>query len=324
MKSKSSQLLDKSVSAMIAAIEVYNKPDFTYRGETFSILAINAWELLMKAKYLKDNHNKIRSLYVIEPVINKDGSKSKRKRIKQTRSGNPFTHSIDFIAKKLIDKSDLNPVVFDNVMALIELRDSAIHFYNYSVNFNMRIQEIGTATLKNYVLLCQKWFNKDLSEFNFYLMPLSFVQTHKESDVLLLNAEEKNFFRYVNELEDRNEASGEYSLALNIDVKFSKSTSKDAIKVALSQDEGAIKVTFTEEQLNAKYPMDYTALTAKCKERYSDFIQNSKYHENRRKYEDDIKCAYVRYLNPNNPKGGKKTFYSEAMLYKLDKHYSKK
>ncbi len=104
MKSRSSQLLDKSIAAMIAAIEVYNKPDFMYRGETFSILAINAWELLLKAKYLKDNHNKIRSLYVTEPVTNKDGSKSKRKRIKLTRSGNPFTHSIEFIAKKLIDK----------------------------------------------------------------------------------------------------------------------------------------------------------------------------------------------------------------------------
>ena len=73
MKSKSNELLDKSISAMIAAIEVYNKPDFLYRGETFSILAINSWELLLKAKHLKDNHNKMRSLYVMEPVINKDG-----------------------------------------------------------------------------------------------------------------------------------------------------------------------------------------------------------------------------------------------------------
>ena len=324
MKSKSSQLLDKSVSAMIAAIEVYNKPDFMYRGETFSILAINGWELLLKAKYLKDNHNKIRSLYVKEYVTNKDGSKSKKKKVKLTRSGNPFTHSLDFIAKKLINNGELNQVVFDNIMALIELRDSAIHFYNYSINFNIRIQEIGTASLKNYVLLCKKWFEKDLSEFNFYLMPLSFVQTHKEADVILLNAEEKNFFKYVDELEDRSKASSDYSLALNINVTFSKSTSKDAIKVALSQDSSAIKVTFTEEQMKEKYPMDYTALTEKCKERYSDFLQNSSYHENRRKYEGDIKCAYVRYLNPNKPKSGKKIFYSEMMLIKLDKHYSKK
>lgn len=324
MKSKSNELLDKSIAAMIAAIEVYNKPDFMYRGETFSILAINSWELLLKAKYLKDNRNKMRSLYVMEPIINKDGSKSKKKKIKTTRSGNPFTHSIEFIAKKLIEKGEMDQVVFNNIMALIELRDSAIHFYNYSLKFNVRIQEIGTASLKNYVSLYKKWFDKDLSEFNFYLMPLSFVQAHKETDILLLNAEEKNFFKYVDDLEDSASSDGEYSIALNIDVKFSKSTSKDAIKVALSQDSDAIKVTLTEEQLKLKYPMDYAELTAKCKERYSDFVLNGDYHTNRRLYENDDKCAYTRFLDPDKKKSGKKVFYNDVMLLRLDKHYTKK
>ena len=117
MKSRSNELLDKSIAAMISAIEIYNKPDFLYRGETFSILAINSWELLFKAKLLKDNHNKMRSLYVTEPIRNKDGSKSKRRRIKLTRSGNPFTHSIDYIAEKLIVTGKLDRTVWDNVNA---------------------------------------------------------------------------------------------------------------------------------------------------------------------------------------------------------------
>lgn len=50
MKSKAQELADKSVAAMMSAIEVYNKPDFKYREETFAILAINAWELLLKGK----------------------------------------------------------------------------------------------------------------------------------------------------------------------------------------------------------------------------------------------------------------------------------
>ena len=53
MKARSQELAAKSVSAMISAIEVYNKPDFKYREETFAILAINAWELLLKAKWLR-------------------------------------------------------------------------------------------------------------------------------------------------------------------------------------------------------------------------------------------------------------------------------
>lgn len=62
---------------MISAIEIYNKPDFKYREETFSILAINSWELLLKAKWLKENRNKVRSLYVLEKSKKKkDGSAS--------------------------------------------------------------------------------------------------------------------------------------------------------------------------------------------------------------------------------------------------------
>ena len=90
MKSRSNELLDKSIAAMIAAIEIYNKPDFMYRGETFSILAINSWELLLKAKYLKDNYNKMRSLYVMEPITNKDGTKSKKRRLKQQEAEIPL------------------------------------------------------------------------------------------------------------------------------------------------------------------------------------------------------------------------------------------
>lgn len=40
--------IDKSVGAALSAIEIYNKPDFKYREETFAILMINAWELLLK------------------------------------------------------------------------------------------------------------------------------------------------------------------------------------------------------------------------------------------------------------------------------------
>lgn len=48
----------------MSAIEVYNKPVFLYREETFAILALNAWELLLKAKVLTESHNDPRSLRV--------------------------------------------------------------------------------------------------------------------------------------------------------------------------------------------------------------------------------------------------------------------
>ena len=56
-KSKSQYLLEKSIQAAISAIEIYNKPDFKYREESFCILIVNTWELLLKAKKQKPNES---------------------------------------------------------------------------------------------------------------------------------------------------------------------------------------------------------------------------------------------------------------------------
>jgi len=95
MKSRSKELLNRAESAMLGAIELYNKPGFPYRMETFAILAINAWELLLKAKWIKENDNKINSLYVREHRKNKNGELSEKEYIKKTRAGTPFTHAVD-------------------------------------------------------------------------------------------------------------------------------------------------------------------------------------------------------------------------------------
>lgn len=89
VKARSKELLDRALAATVAAIEIYNKPDFPYREETFAVLAINGWELLFKAKWLADHGNKVGSLYVLEERLKLDGSKSKKFRVKVTRSGNP-------------------------------------------------------------------------------------------------------------------------------------------------------------------------------------------------------------------------------------------
>lgn len=162
----SSELSEKSISAAISAIEIYNKPDFNYREEAFSLLMINAWELLLKAKWLADRDEDISTLY----VIGDDGEP------KTGRSGNPFTHSVHYIASKLSEDQDsgMEKPCFDNIQALIEVRDSSAHFINKDIYFGRRILEIGTAALRNYVHLATEWFQLDLSKYNFFLMPISF------------------------------------------------------------------------------------------------------------------------------------------------------
>ena len=326
MKSRTQELLDKSIAAMVSAIEIYNKPDFLYRGETFAILAINSWELLFKAKVLQENNNKVTALYVYEYKKKKNGEKSKKKVVKKTRSQNPFTHSLEFMGVRFVERKLLEATVMKNIEALIELRDSAVHFYNYSLQFNIRLQEIGTASLRNYVLLMKEWFDKDLAKYNFYLMPLSFISLDESIDVILLNNEEKNFVKFIDALEDESvddNTGSAYSIALNIDIGFSKSKSKDAIKMVLSNDPDATKITFTEEQIRERYPLDYRALTDICNKRYIDFKVNTKYHRLRKSFESKPQYAHQRYLDPGNLNSSIKIFYNHAILNEFDKYYDR-
>ena len=48
------KLLGNSRAALVAAIEIYNKPMFEYRDECTVILLLNAWELLTKAILSKE------------------------------------------------------------------------------------------------------------------------------------------------------------------------------------------------------------------------------------------------------------------------------
>ena len=328
MKSRSKTLLDKSIAATIAAIEIYNKPDFQYRAETFSILVINGWELLFKAKWLKENNNKIQSLYVKEPLQKKDGCKSKKQRIKRTRSGNPFTHSLDYLAKKLVEQKHLEQNAWVNIQALIELRDSSIHFYNSSPNFAKKLQEIGAASLENFVSLVREWFNRDLSEFNFYLMPLSFVNLPTQTKAIALNKEEKNFLNYLKQLENEAaEVNSEYSVTIDIDVKFTRSKAKDApgVQIVNSEDPDVMEVRMIEKDIREEYPWDYNELTKKCTKRYSNFKCNQEYHNIRKSLckKKNKKLCNIRYLDPGNPKSPKKQFFKPDILHEFDKYYSK-
>ena len=106
-KAKYSMLLDKSIEAVLSAIELYNKPTFSYREESFAILMVNAWELLLKAKRLKDNRGKITCLYIPTSKNTKAGKPRQRQKYKPTKSGNFMTVGISDLIEKEIEDNNL-------------------------------------------------------------------------------------------------------------------------------------------------------------------------------------------------------------------------
>ena len=317
MRARSKELVDRAIDAMVAAIGVYNLPNLPYRVESFAILAINAWELLLKAKWLADNGNCLKSLYV-----RKSGTK-KRSRYDQTRSGTPKTHSIEWLARSMVEHKILDEAVQRNIEALVELRDGAVHFYHHVPVLVEQIQEVGIACVKNFVTIVWDWFGCDLSGFYIYPIPLSFDDPKGSLERVKLGKDEEKLLRYLNGLRSGHEdETARYSVAVRVELRFVRSGSSHAAAMRLSKEPDAVPIIFTDEQIRERYPWDYRELTQRCRERYGDFKVNEKYHRIRKSLEGDQRYAYVRYLDSSNPNSAKKVFYSQAILGVLDGWYS--
>ena len=310
---------------MLAAIEVYNKPSFSYREESFAILAINAWELLLKARVLQLAGNKVSSILKYERRKKADGTLSEKKYRVKTRSGAHLSVGLFKAYDLLINEygDTLPPAIRGNLELICEIRDNAVHFINKGFGVSKIVQELGTACLRNYVTALQQWFSIDLSQYNFFLMPLAFVGSPASVEAVSLNAEERKLVEFLkNEMQSQPKGkAGDFNVALRVDVKFSKSKSEDVPKVVVTNDPDATPVTLSEEDLKDKYPWDFRILTTRLKKRYKDFKENKKYHEIRKELEKEDKYCWNRFLDRDKKSGTPKRYYSPNIVKEFDAHY---
>lgn len=315
-------LLDKSIASMLSAIEIYNKPHFGYREEAFAILAVNAWELLLKARLLKNNRYKPHSIFQMEPAKKADGSNSKRKTPKLNRCGNPMSLSIYETIERLKETESLPDNLTDSIKSIIELRDNAIHFVNMA-GITKQIQELGFANIKNYISIIKKWnLEIDLTAYNFYLMPLAYVDSKIEADSIL-TSEIGNYLAFIkSKIECQDEDDSDFDIAITIDIDFKKGNSFEALPV--QYDPEGVKVILSEEDIKKRYPLTYQKVVDKCKTRYSNFKQNSDFYGIVRGIKRDPKLHHSRKLDPDKVDSPAKPYYSSNIWKELDKHYKKR
>ena len=328
MKSRARSLLCKSIGATLAAMEVYNKPDFHYREETFSILMVNAWELLLKARILQLDGNRISSIIKYERRKNVDGSISVKLYKATNRSGNFVTISLfkayDLIINEYGDTID--QLVRKNLEALVEIRDNSVHFLNKDFKLKKKIQEIGTASLKNYMNLVIQWFGSDLSQYNFFLMPLSFFRDYHTASAISLSSHENKPIKFVENLQKKvdDDETKDFNLALEVSIQLKRASgSSSTPTITISNDPKAPSVRLSEEDIREKYPWDYGILTTRLRKRYTDFKSTHQYHTIRKPLESQKKYCNTRLLDPGNPSSQKKRFYNPNILKEFDKHYTK-
>lgn len=325
-------LTQKALAASLAAIEIYNKPSFSYREETFAILMINAWELLLKARVVQTRGGDMRAVYVQEARKKKDGTKSKLMKFKRNRSGQHLTINLDRAAELVrnLGRDGIDTLCIANLRLLQSIRDSAIHLYNVGHDLERRIYRIGAAALKNFVTAYEAWFDSGLDRYNLYLLPMAFQTPTDTVGVprrMRRSTVEERLMTEIVAAEQESHASspGRFDVMVQLELKFVRTTEPHAIPVRRDpRDTSGITITLTDDQIRERYPWDYSELTSRLLSRYTDFVRNQRYHRIRRQLEQDASLCHIRYLDPEKKNASNKKFYATNILSHFDQHYTRR
>lgn len=324
----SKELVDKSLQAAISALELYNKPDFRYREESFAVLMCTAWELLLKAKALKDGSEDF-NLIVATRRESDPATGVATDVPKLNRSGNPMTVGLNFLAHRALERKldGYTKECLSNTELLIELRDNSVHLVNADVALAERVLAIGSASVKNYMSLAARWFDVDFSRYNFYLMPMSFYHGFEaigSASVAPASEQTKRFLEYLESVDGSGDAASEHHILLRIETKIVKGKGADGVAVRWTTNPSAPALQVREESLLETYPYDTADLVKKLKERYTNFKQDKAFQKYKKPLEDDPKYCRRRPYNPKRPKSGYKNFFSPEVFKVFDQHYTKR
>lgn len=148
------KLLGNAKAAMMAAVEIYNKPMFIYRDECVVILLLNAWELLLKAMLSKKGQSVFYRKERNEPY--------------RTLSWRDAFYR----AEKYFPASVGALPVRRNLELLGTYRDNAVHFYN-AKDFGVLLHALAQTCIKNFRDLLDAVFDVRLeNEISWQLLPL--------------------------------------------------------------------------------------------------------------------------------------------------------
>ena len=293
--------------ALLAAIEIYNKPNVEYREQTVSFLLVNAWEVLIKARIVQQKGGKIQSIY-------------QRKRNSshfEKRNGEFLTIEI----WGALNRSGLPEEVRSNIGGIIKIRNRATHLGVLVPELKKVILEFSTASVQNFVRAYANWFGESIDAP--YLLPLGFVGP-AQTTVTTYPVRQRELLRELSSLANSQEpADSGYSVVMQVRVELIRGISGGG-NIGLTNDPNAPRVSISDDEALKTFPTSYNELVAVCRDRYLDFKKNRAFNAAMTAVNNDPKCAYVRKLDPTSEKSPKKRFYNqEQSLSKLDNVYAK-
>ncbi len=285
---------------------------------------LNAWELLLKARIIKENDNDITSIFMRAKANAKSGETGKGEDIEKDSLNIEKTIGIDKAINIVRQYSEqrIDKYCVQNLNLLRKIRNSSIHLHNMDENLGGKIQMVAAATLKNFVLATETWFNADFSKFKLHLMPLSFQPHNSAVEVVQYSERQDAAGKLINaiaQLEKDNTLTGEsqYCVIAPVYISYKQENNKSATSVRIdANDPNATPVKMSDDNFQELYPLTYKKLTSKLKKRYTDFVENQCYHDRRKALEENESCCYVRFLDPN-----RKTLHQKHYSFEIIKQF---
>ena len=291
---------------MLAAVEIYNKTAFEYREEAFCVLIINAWEVLLKARIVSQNRNRLQIIYIREKG-------NQYKRSKYTNS--PLTITLDRALNQINPPANVR----NNIETLYGLRNEITHLGPLHPELKQKILEFGTASVENFISLLKQWFGEPMD--GLYLLPVGFVG----GMVAVPTNPSQRQRQLLHELQRIAAASESdddgYAVALSVKIEIARTTGGGGT-IGVTSDANAPSVNITDDEFLSMYPLNFKDVVATCKERYRNFKQNSEFYDLLKQAKSDPSCAMERRLHPESTKSPSQFFYNEdATFVLLDRHY---
>jgi hypothetical protein len=222
---------------------------------------VNAWESLAKAKILKDNNNKLSSLWIVERQVPLRYKKKKNTGVKFT---------IDVTTA--LGRCNPPAVVIANVGHLVAIRDELTHLPLVSKALPTLVFNLGSATLKSYAQLTREWFGTKLSQYDFMILPIGFSYPFATIDSIDIDREPEavaTLVRQVIEDQGRDLDKGGHHLVCEIRAelvsakKFNGSTDLSVRVAADDSEEQSFRVN--KRTTHDSYPYEWTEAFAKVK-----------------------------------------------------------
>lgn len=254
------RLVQNSMSAMLTAIEAYNKPQAVYRDEVTVILVVNAWELALKAAlrqdgkaiYYRKSKGKPYRSYTLDDALNR------------VRINKLWPPKVEGAAAEA------------NIKALAEYRDRAIHLYNTPGLANVLYPFLQQSVL-NYRDFVLSRFRRDFAaDITWQLLPLGatapadLVEFMRVDPGPRVGAEVIDFIDDLRRLVDEVEAAGgdtsRVATTYDINLRSVKSVTSADLVVGVA-GEGSAHIVERKVDPSKTHPYSMTELLSKVNEK---------------------------------------------------------